>query len=195
MTTTSQTTQQRRRKPRHGPANGNHPRSSRRSSPRSKLKHRKEPINLGAQLDDLHLTQYRETIDPKSPTIVLLSPAGSPNAFFAEQGFVGATGTIAKLPDAKTVWSADANAVLGVGKPVTLTWDNGEGLVFTRQISIDDHYVFSVTQEVQNNSDAPVALSPCSYPASGHPAIAGLCFFWGMLGGPRQAEITWRCRA
>jgi YidC/Oxa1 family membrane protein insertase len=57
-------------------------------------------INLtGAQLDDLHLTGYRETIDPKSPTIVLLSPAGTPNAFFAEQGFVGATGTNAKLPD------------------------------------------------------------------------------------------------
>ena len=64
-------------------------------------------INLtGAQIDDLHLTGYRETIDPKSPTIVLLSPAGSPNAFFAEQGFVGATGATAKLPDVKTVWSA-----------------------------------------------------------------------------------------
>ena len=107
-------------------------------------------INLaGAQLDDLHLTQYRETIDPKSPTIVLLSPAGSPNAFFAEQGFVGATGTTAKLPDSKTLWQAPADAVLGVGKPVTLTWDNGAGLIFTRQISIDDHYVFSVTQGVR----------------------------------------------
>ena len=106
-------------------------------------------INLaGAQIDDLHLTQYRETIDPKSPTIVLLSPAGSPNAFFAEQGFVGATGTTAKLPDSKTLWQAPADAVLGVGKPVTLTWDNGAGLIFTRQISIDDHYVFSVTQGV-----------------------------------------------
>ena len=118
-------------------------------------------INLtGAQLDDLHLTQYHETIDPKSPTIVLLSPAGTPNAFFAEQGFVGATGTVAKLPDSKTVWQAPADAVLGVGKPVTLTWDNGAGLVFTRQISIDDHFMFSVTQGVQNNTAAPVALIP-----------------------------------
>jgi YidC/Oxa1 family membrane protein insertase len=142
-------------------------------------------INLtGAQLDDLHLTQYRETIDPKSPTIVLLSPAGSPNAFFAEQGFVGAIGTTAKLPDSKTLWQAPADAVLGVGKPVTLTWDNGAGLIFTRQISIDDHYVFSVTQEVQNNSAAPVALIPYArIQRQDTPKIAGwYVFFEGMLG-------------
>ena len=142
-------------------------------------------INLtGAQLDDLHLTQYRETIDPKSPTIVLLSPAGTPNAFFAEQGFVGATGTIARLPDSKTVWQAPADAVLGVGKPVTLTWDNGAGLVFTRQISIDDHFVFSVTQGVENNSSAPVALIPYArIQRQDTPLIAGwYVFFEGMLG-------------
>ena len=59
-------------------------------------------INLkGAQIDDLHLLRYRETIDPKSPTITFLSPAGTPGALFAEQGFVPATGTTAKLPDAR----------------------------------------------------------------------------------------------
>ena len=151
-------------------------------------------INLtGAQLDDLHLTGYRETIDPKSPTIVLLSPAGTPNAFFAEQGFVGATGTVAKLPDSKTLWQAPADAVLGVGKPVTLTWDNGAGLVFTRQISIDDHFVFSVTQGVQNNSAAPVALIPYGrVQRQDTPVIAGWwVFFEGMLGvlGDKLQEI------
>ena len=153
-------------------------------------------INLtGAQLDDLHLTRYRETIDPKSPTIVLLSPAGTPNAFFAEQGFVGATGTIAKLPDSKTLWQAPADAVLGVGKPVTLTWDNGDGLVFTRQISINDHYVFSVTQGVQNNSAAPVALIPYArVQRQDTPVIAGWwVFFEGMLGvlGDKLQEINY----
>ena len=153
-------------------------------------------INLtGAQLDDLHLTQYRETIDPKSPTIVLLSPAGSPNAFFAEQGFVGATGTTAKLPDSKTQWQAPADAVLSVGKPVTLTWDNGAGLIFTRQISIDDHFVFSVTQSVQNNSAAPVALIPYArVQRQDTPVIAGWwVFFEGMLGvlGDKLQEINY----
>lgn len=151
-------------------------------------------INLtGAQLDDLHLTQYHETIDPKSPTIVLLSPAGTPNAFFAEQGFVGATGTVAMLPDSKTLWQAPADAVLGVGKPVTLTWDNGAGLVFTRQISIDDHFVFSVTQGVQNNTAAPVALIPYGrIQRQDTPVIAGWwVFFEGMLGyvGDKLQEV------
>jgi YidC/Oxa1 family membrane protein insertase len=154
-------------------------------------------INLtGAQIDDLHLTEYRETIDPKSPTIVLLSPAGSPNAFFAEQGFVGATGATAKLPDVKTVWTAEPNAVLGVGKPVTLTWDNGEGLRFTRKISIDDKYVFSVTQGVENGSAAPVAIIPYArVQRQDTPVTAGYWVFYeGMLGvlGDKLQEIKYK---
>jgi YidC/Oxa1 family membrane protein insertase len=142
-------------------------------------------INLtGAQIDDLHLTHYRETIDPKSPTITLLSPAGSPNAFFAEQGFVGSTGTTAKLPDAKTVWTAVPDAVLGAGKPVTLTWDNGAGLKFSREIAIDDSYVFSITQTVQNTSPAAVSLLPYArIQRQDTPKIAGFWVFYeGMLG-------------
>ncbi len=151
-------------------------------------------INLaGAQFDDLHLAQYRETIDPRSPTIVLLSPAGSPNAFFAEQGFVGATGTTAKLPDAKTVWSAPAGAVLTIDKPLTLTWDNGEGLSFTREISIKDHYVFTVLQTVQNNSPAAVALIPYGrIQRQDTPKVAGWwVFFEGMLAfvGDKLQEV------
>ncbi len=153
-------------------------------------------INLaGAQLDDLHLTQYRETIDPKSPTIVLLSPAGSPNAFFAEQGFVGATGTTAKLPDAKTVWSAPADSILGAGKPVTLTWDNGEGLFFTREISLNDHYVFTVSQTVQNNTSAAIAIIPYGrIQRQDTPQVAGWwVFFEGMLAfvGDKLQEVNY----
>ncbi len=142
-------------------------------------------INLqGAQIDDLHLTQYRETIDPKSPSIVFLSPAGTSGALFAEQGFVAATGTTAKLPDPKTVWTAPADAVLGPGKPVTLTWDNGEGLVFTRVISIDDEYVFTIKQSVENRSAAAVSLIPYArLQRQDTPKIAGYWVFYeGMLG-------------
>ena len=166
------------------------------SSPRLKIEtpELQGSINLtGAQLDDLHLTGYRETIDPRSPTIVLLSPAGSPNAFFAEQGFVGATGTTAKLPDAKTVWSAPAGAVLTIDKPLTLTWDNGEGLSFTREISIKDHYVFTVLQTVQNNSPAAVALIPYGrIQRQDTPKVAGWwVFFEGMLAfvGDKLQEV------
>ena len=59
----------------------------------------------GAQIDDLALTQYHETVDPNSPPIVLLSPAGSPHPFYAEFGWVGGAGAPVKAPDGNTVWT------------------------------------------------------------------------------------------
>ena len=120
--------------------------SASRSIPRSSTAR----INLiGAQFDDIRLKHYRETVDPKSPEIALLNPSGTVGGYFAEQGFVAAAGTTVKLPDPKTEWQAPADAVLAPGKPVTLTWDNGEGLLFTRTISVEDDYLFTVKQEVR----------------------------------------------
>jgi len=116
-------------------------------------------INLkGAQLDDLRLRKYRETVDPKSPDIVLLSPSGSTVGYFAEQGYAAPAGVNIKLPDSQTLWSAPADAVLKVGSPVTLTWSNGEGLTFKRTISIDPEYMFTIHQEVDNTGSQPVSL-------------------------------------
>ena len=142
-------------------------------------------INLkGAMIDDLHLLRYRETIDPKSPTITFLSPSGTPGALFAEQGVVPATGTTAKLPDPNTVWTAPAGAVLSEGNPVTLTWDNGEGLKFSRKIELSDEYLFTVTQIVENTTQAPVAMIPYArIQRQDTPVVSGYwVFFEGMLG-------------
>ena len=68
----------------------------------------------GAQIDDLALIQYRETVDPNSPPIVLLSPAGSPHPFYAEFGFVGGAGAPVKAPDSNTVWTQQSSNALGV---------------------------------------------------------------------------------
>jgi YidC/Oxa1 family membrane protein insertase len=142
-------------------------------------------INLkGAMIDDLHLLRYRETIDPKSPTITFLSPSGTPGALFAEQGVVPATGTTAKLPDPNTVWTAPAGAVLSEGNPVTLTWDNSEGLKFSRKIELSDEYLFTVTQIVENTTQAPVAMIPYArIQRQDTPVVSGYwVFFEGMLG-------------
>jgi YidC/Oxa1 family membrane protein insertase len=114
----------------------------------------------GARIDDLALTQYHETIDPKSPPIVLLEPSGAPNPFYAEFGWVGTAGTNAKLPGPDTVWTQQGSNALGVDKPVTLTYDNGEGLEFRRNISVDDKYLFTVQDQVANKGSAPVSLYP-----------------------------------
>ncbi len=115
-------------------------------------------INLkGGRFDDLILKRYHQDLAPDSPPIVLLSPSGSPDAYFAEQGWSGAKSL--KLPDDDTLWTASADK-LTPQAPVTLSWDNGDGLKFTRTISVDDKYAFTVKQEVANSGSAPVSLTP-----------------------------------
>jgi YidC/Oxa1 family membrane protein insertase len=114
----------------------------------------------GGRIDDVSLTQYRVTVDPKSPAVDLFSPSGSPNPYYAEFGWVGASGTNVKLPDATTDWKQEGANRLTVATPVTLTYDNGEGLQFRRTISIDENYLFTVKDDVKNNSAAAVTLYP-----------------------------------
>ncbi|MBN9020851.1 MAG: membrane protein insertase YidC, partial [Rhizobiales bacterium] len=117
-------------------------------------------INLvGARLDDLRLNDFHETVDPTSPTIVLLSPVGGPNGYFAEFGWIGDTADVAG-PGPDTRWTAPAGAELTVDKPVTLTYDNGQGLVFSRTIAIDQNFMFTVTDAVANSTAAPLAVTP-----------------------------------
>jgi len=118
-------------------------------------------INLvGGRIDDLSLKNYRETVDDDSPIIDLLTPASAPGSFFVEQGWVVAAGGTTKVPNGDTVWSAGANRTLTATNPVVLTYDNGEGVIFTRSIEIDDKYLFSITQTVTNNSSGDIALFP-----------------------------------
>ncbi len=112
----------------------------------------------GGRLDDLSFVNYHETVDKKSPKIVLFAPQGVKDAYFADFGWVGAAGQTAVLPTAETKWTADAQ-VLKPGSPVTLSWDNGQGLVFKRRFDVDDKYLFSITDSVENKGATPVALS------------------------------------
>ena len=114
----------------------------------------------GARIDNLALEQYRDTTDPNSPPIVLLSPSGAPDAYYAEFGWVPASGTNEPVPGPDTVWKQDGSGALGIDHPVTLSYDNGQGLIFTRTISVDDHYLFSIKDQVQNKGGKAVSLYP-----------------------------------
>jgi YidC/Oxa1 family membrane protein insertase len=132
-------------------------------------------INLrGARLDDVSLVNYHEEVDPKSPIIKLLSPVGTANPYFVDAGWIGGRDTKVKLPDDKTVWQAASGAKLTVETPVTLSWDNGEGLMFKRTISVDDKYLFTISQEVENKTSAEVNLFPyAQVTRMGLPKVAG----------------------
>jgi len=114
----------------------------------------------GGRIDDLTLQQFRETIDPDSPPIVLFSPTGAPEAYYAEFGWVPASGTSAAMPGPDTVWKQESSGPLGVDHPVRLSYDNGEGLLFTRTIAVDDHYLFTIKDAVTNKGASPVTLFP-----------------------------------
>jgi YidC/Oxa1 family membrane protein insertase len=142
-------------------------------------------VNLvGAQLDDLKLKNYRVTASPLSPIITFLTPSGAANAYFAEQGLVAAAGQPVKLPNSTTIWSTLAGAKLTEETPLVLTWDNGEGVIFRREISVSNDYVFTIKQIIENHSQSPVTVSPyAGLQRQDTPTIAGyFSFFEGMLG-------------
>ncbi|HSR78671.1 MAG TPA: membrane protein insertase YidC [Xanthobacteraceae bacterium] len=114
----------------------------------------------GARLDDLSLVKYRETVDPNSPAIVLLAPSGTAEPFYAEFGWVAGPGATFKVPNADTEWRQEGSGALQIGRPITLVWDNGEGLEFRRTISVDDKYLFTLKDSVRNTGANPVTIYP-----------------------------------
>ncbi len=154
-------------------------------------------VNLtGARIDDLLLIGYRETVDPDSPLITLLSPSGSRNAFYASFGWVAAKGAKTAVPGSKTVWSARAGAELTPDAPLTLTWDNGGGLIFKRTISVDDNYLFTVDDAVENRTSGTVLLHSFGLVSRhGKPDIAGFYILHegliGVLGEEGLLEVDY----
>ncbi len=158
----------------------------------------KGSINLtGGRIDDLSLVKYRVAVEKTSPNVVLFSPANAPNTYFAEHGWVPGPGIAAKVPSPTTVWTvADGTTSLTPGKPVTLRWDNGEGLIFKRTISLDENYMFEIRDAVENNTSKAVTLFPYGRVyRRGTPKIEG--FFVqhegmiGFLGEEKLEEIDY----
>ena len=102
---------------------------------------------------------------------MLLSPPGTANPYLAEFGWVAAKPGDVKVPGPQTLWKA-SDGPLTPSNPVTLTWDNGQGLAFTRTISVDPNYMFTVRDTVRNNGSAPAALVALR-PGQSHRHAAG----------------------
>jgi YidC/Oxa1 family membrane protein insertase len=151
----------------------------------------------GARIDDLSLVQFRETVDPKSPAIVLYSPSGSEEPYYAEFGWVAGSGSSSKMPDQNTVWQQDGTGSLTPAHPVTLKYDNGDGLTFRRTISMDDRYVFTIKDDVTNVGSAPVTLYPFALISRhGAPKVSGYYILHegliGYLGEHGLQEYTYK---
>lgn len=117
----------------------------------------------GARFDDLILSKYKQGLDATSPDVELLSPSNTQNAYFANLGWKAAQKEEKiKLPSSNTLWqiSKDSPKTLTPAMPITLEWDNGEGLKFSRTISLDENYMFSITENIENYGKDKLSLMP-----------------------------------
>ena len=135
----------------------------------------------GGRIDDILLTGYRETLDPNSPFVRLLSPTAQPRLttegtpvapgadpevvvqkpYYAVYGWTPGPGVDpALVPNPATLWTAESGQTLAPGQPVTLAWNNGAGQIFRRTFELDDKYLFTVTQTLENTAATPFAAAP-----------------------------------
>ena len=151
----------------------------------------------GGRIDDLVLAKYRETVDPKSQYVELFSPSGAPHPFYAEFGWSPGKGVTQPMPDRDTLWQAEKAGPLTPDSPVTLVWDNGQGLIFRRTISVDRDYLFTVSDEVENKGGSAVSLHPFALISRhGLPKLDGVWMilhegFIGALGESGLKEINY----
>lgn len=129
----------------------------------------------GGRIDDLSLSDYNVRLNDPSEKVTLLSPAGGPNAYYALHGWAPAGDLeFSDVPGANTPWTIESGEKLTQNSPVALRWDNGKGLVFHRTISIDENYMFSIKQTIENNSAAEVRMAPYGIVArKGEPETIG----------------------
>lgn len=150
----------------------------------------------GSRFDDIAFGNYRETVKPDSPNVILFSPQDAPNGYYADFGWVAPAGSTVAAPNLDTVWKTTGGELTPT-TPVTLTYDNGQGLVFTRKISVDDKFMFTVSDTVENKTAQPVTLSPYGRISRvGAPHTDGIYVLHegliGYLGEQRLQEIVYK---
>ena len=169
-------------------------------SPRVAIKTEKVDGSIalkGGLFDDLHLLSYRETIEEDSDVITLLSPVQSDAPYFAKFSWRGPEDGQVAVPTDETVWSVKSGTTLTPTTPVTLSWANGQGLIFEREIAVDDNYLFTVKDSVRNTSAQTVTLYPYAIiNRKGTPDITGIWILHeGMIGVFNQTLETFGYRA
>ncbi|RMH48942.1 MAG: membrane protein insertase YidC [Alphaproteobacteria bacterium] len=144
----------------------------------------------GGRIDDILLKDYREELSEDSPLVRLLTPVGRDHAYYALHGWIPGGGLdVAAVPGPNTPWRIESGDTLAPGKPVTLVWDNGQGLVFRKTFAVDDNYMFTVTQSVQNAGAEARTLAPYGLIAR-HGKPGGRAFFILHEGVVMEADGT-----
>ena len=112
----------------------------------------------GARFDEILLDKYKQTLETDSADVELFAPAKTAAPYYAEFGWLPQDAAV-RTPNADTLWNVKGRE-LTPQTPVTLEWNNGQGLTFVRRISLDDNYMFTIEQSVENNTGRSIVLYP-----------------------------------
>lgn len=118
----------------------------------------------GGYIDDLKLHNYKETLDPNSADVEVLFPKGTKDAYFTQTGFAAVDGTDAKtVPSLSDEWTVKSGDAVAPGAPLILTWTSSTGVVYEREFNVDEDYMFTITERVQNNTAETINIQPLAF--------------------------------
>ncbi len=112
----------------------------------------------GGLIDDISFKKHKQNLE-NNLNVEFLNPAQTENGFYVETGWTS-IGNKIKVPSKKTIWKVNGNQILTDKQPVTLEWNNGDGIIFKKKIELDNKYLFKITQQVENNSNQTFDLYP-----------------------------------
>ncbi len=116
---------------------------------------------IGARFDDLTLSQYAVSIEDDAPAQKLLIPQGQTGHWQVHFGWLTDKNTALDLPDENSLWQLKTGTTLTPASPITLVYESNDGLRFTRMISVDDNFMFTIEQSVEAiETSAPIMLYP-----------------------------------
>ncbi len=112
----------------------------------------------GGVFDDLSFKNYKESLD-NDDNVVFLNPKETESGYYIETGWAS-IGNKIKVPNINSTWSLVGNNKLSKNKPITLKWDNKEGIIFKKKIELDEKYLFRISQEIENKTNKTIELYP-----------------------------------
>ena len=105
----------------------------------------------GAAIDDLIFKEYKVSLD-SDKKVKLLSPRNSQDGYFIESGFITTDKNI-NIPNSESIWTISGNNKLTDQSPIKLSWANDQGIIFEKEISLDDKFLFTIKQRIINSTE------------------------------------------
>ena len=113
----------------------------------------------GGIIDDVVFKNYKESLK-SDEEVIFLNPKSSKVGYYIETGWASSGNEKLKLPLDNSIWKIKGNNLLTPGNPITLEWNNNEGLIFIKKIELDEEFFFRISQSIKNNSNKSFQFFP-----------------------------------